>query len=282
MKKVHLPQSENEWLVSGRFEVKTKSILNNQIRLALVRAESSERSPTLVTMVGGIPRDDVRRKNLPLINKLYGNLALRLERQGISSLLYNQPGTGGSTGSWENETLLSRTKTLTELVTQIGNELGIYCHILIGTSAGAYMAVRSLAGIHVAGHQVEKLILLSPAAYPEGAEHLPYGENFRAELLKDWDKTKSPVFTDLSQFLVSGGKLMVSFFEDDDPPIPSVIQGLFLSLLKTHASKGYDVRHMIIEGVAHNFRYIFKKPNDSAVNNASIIKTTESILGFIT
>ena len=167
-------------------------------------------------------------------------------------------------------------------MTQIGNELGVFRHIIIGTSAGAYMAVRSLGGIRTLGHTIEKLILLSPAAYPEAAENLPYGTSFRAELHKDWDKAKSPIFADISSFLKDGGKLMVSFFEDDDPPIPVLIQNLFLSLLKTHADKGDAASQMIIKGVAHNFRYISRKPNDSIVNNVSILKTTEVLLGFIT
>ena len=84
----HLPQSEAEWLKTGKFEVENIAIGGKEIRCALVRGP--ENSP-LVTMVGGIPRDHERRKKLPLINKLYGHLALKILDQAESSLLYNQP-----------------------------------------------------------------------------------------------------------------------------------------------------------------------------------------------
>lgn len=94
-KRDYLPQSETEWLKTGKFRIETVKIGTKKIRCALAHSSESDR---IVVMVGGIPRDPGRREKLPLINKLYGHLAIKLLDHNISSLLYNQPGTGGSSG----------------------------------------------------------------------------------------------------------------------------------------------------------------------------------------
>src|SRR3989344_2788812 len=107
-----LPQSEVEWLATGKFRIKTILINQNQIRCALTRGPDKSR---LIIMVSGNPRDPTRRQQLPLINKLYGHLAITMLDHGINSLLYNQPATGGSSGEWKKETLHTRSKTLVSI-----------------------------------------------------------------------------------------------------------------------------------------------------------------------
>ena len=162
-------------------------------------------------MVGGIPRDPERRKNLPLINKLYGHLALKMQDQDESSLLYNQPATGGSTGEWEMETLRSRTEVLVETSRYFFDHTKASNLSLIGTSAGAYMAIRALPQFEELGIEVSKLVLLSPAAFPENIENVPYGESFSSIIRENWDVAESPAFSLLETYLKKEARFLQVF-----------------------------------------------------------------------
>ena len=251
-KRDKLYQSESDWLRTGVFQVGHKSVRGNQIRYALAGVNDCEEADLLVTMVGGIPRDPNRRDVLPLINKLYGLLAVKLADCRVASLLYNQPATGGSSGDWNNETILSRSLTLAELMLAVGEEISVRRHVVIGTSAGAYMAVRALGEVIRGGHSVTSLVLQSPAVYPEELEIIPYGDRLR-----------------------------ITFFEVDNPPIPKEIQEYFRRYVQGKSIDGASVQYAIINGVAHNFRRVTKNPSDSAVDNDSIRLTASETIEFI-
>ena len=278
-KKDKLYQSESDWLRTGVFQVGHKSVRGNQIRYALAGVNDCAEADLLVTMVGGIPRDPNRRDVLPLINKLYGLLAVRFAGCRVSSLLYNQPATGGSSGNWDDETILSRSLTLAELMLTVGEEINVRRHVVIGTSAGAYMAVRALGEVIQGGHSVTSLVLQSPAVYPEELEIVPYGDRFTSLLRSGWDITTSPIFDRLNLFIDGGGRLRITFFEVDDPPIPKEIQKYFKRYVQGKSLDGVSFQYATINGVAHNFRSITKKPSDSAVDNDSIRLTASETMG---
>lgn len=204
-----LPQSEAEWLATGKFNIETVRIGENNIRCALAKGS---KGTSLTTMVGGIPRDPKRRENLPLINKLYGHLAEKMLSVNESSLLYNQPGTGGSTGDWEKENLKTRVETLVGVADFFYKEVESSSLSIIGTSAGGYMAVKSAEELKKKGINISKLALLSPAAYPEDIEDIPYGEKFSEVNRKPWDVATSPIFPAVRKFVIEGGSVFISFF----------------------------------------------------------------------
>lgn len=171
----YLPQSESEWLATKYFQVKDLNLEGRNIRCAF--SPGAEKSQ-LVTMVGGVPRDPERRKQLPLINKLYGHLAIKLAKFNESSVMYNQPATGGSGGDWGEETLATRTKVIEGVSRYFGEQIQSNNLAIIGTSAGAYMAVRSLDSLNQNELLVKKLVLISPGFYPAEAENIPYGDLF--------------------------------------------------------------------------------------------------------
>jgi len=275
---VHLPQSEEEWLQLGKFEIEKITVEGREIRCALVRGP--EHSP-LVTMVGGIPRDPERRKKLPLINKLYGHLALKVLDQGESSLLYNQPSTGGSTGEWKEETFQSRTKVLVETSKYFYDHTSATNLSLVGTSAGAYMVVNALQQLEGLGIRVPRIALLSLAAFPKGIEDIAYGESFSRAIHEDWDISDSPVFPLLEKYVRNGGSVFMSFFEADDPPIPQHIQNFYKDFARRLSDTGADIRSTIIPGVAHNFRRIDISEGANAVDNDSIRTTTTVLANFL-
>lgn len=274
----YLPQSEAEWLKTGKFEIEKVRIHEREIRCALVRGP--EHSP-LITMVGGIPRDLERRKNLPLINKLYGHLALKMQDQHESSLLYNQPATGGSTGEWEKETFHSRTEILVELSKHFLDDTKTTNLSLVGTSAGAYMAIRALHQFEKLGIIVPKLALISPAAFPESIENIPYGESFSNIIRESWDVTESPAFSLLETYLKKGGSVFMSFFEADDPPIPQHIQSFYKNFAERLASEGTDITSTTIPDVAHNFRRIGVSEGGNVVDNDSVRATATMLADFL-
>ncbi|MFH1837956.1 MAG: hypothetical protein ABH808_00435 [Candidatus Kuenenbacteria bacterium] len=275
----YLPQSEVEWLETNKFNIEMIEIKGHQIRCALTHGTEGER---LVTMVGGIPRDPERCKKLPLINKLYGHLALKLLDHNESSLLYNQPATGGSNGEWEVETFQSRIDVLTELVNHFHKRIMSFDHSLIGASAGAYMAVEALEQLQIQGLKISKLILLSPAAYPKNIEHIPYGQEFTDSIRKPWKIEESPVFSKLEKYVRSGGSAYITFFEIDDPPIPYQIQKYYEDLAKRLSAEGGNIIVTIIPGVTHNFRKINLEVDKNIVNNDSIRTTANQFIDFLT
>jgi pimeloyl-ACP methyl ester carboxylesterase len=232
-------------------------------------------------MVGGIPRDPIRRSKLPLINKLYGLMATKLVDHGINSVLYNQPGTGGSSGDWDSETIDSRSKTLVGLIKHVGKVTKCSKHTLVGSSAGAYMAVRATDLLKDTKNKIDTLLLISPAAYPLLIESIPYGENFSKLIREPWDVVNSPVFNRLERFVSEGGSLLISFFEADDPPIPILIQHCYCAFARKMISQNHDVRVIMIPSVAHNFRRIKTAKSGNVVDNDSIRSTTEEFIRFI-
>lgn len=277
-KKEVLPQSEKEWLKTGKFIISSTTILGNQIRYALT---NSAETSLLVTMVGGIPRDPERRKKLPLINKLYGLMAVRLVDCNANSLLYNQPATGESSGNWDYETINTRSDTLANLIKYIGRSFGCKNHVIVGSSAGAYMAVKSLDVIKKSKNAVGKLILISPAAYPLEIEEVPYGNEFTKIICTPWDVARSPIFNRLEHFVKGGGSLLISFFESDDPPIPNYIQQYYCEFARKLIAQKYDVQLVTIPGVKHNFRRINSSDHNNIVDNASIRATADKFLDFM-
>lgn len=273
-----MPQTEADWLENDLFLVQTVGINTIPIRCATVQGAQCKR---LVTMIGGIPRESDRQRNLPLVNKLYGHLALALQPLSISSLLYNQPATGGSGGNWDTETLQSRTEALAALVKHFQTQLGTIENALIGSSSGAYMAVGAIEKIQAGGGEVTRLILLSPAAYPEKIERVPYGVEFTQILREPWDIATSPVFARLERFVKDGGKVLKCFFEVDDPPIPRYIQEYYQNLLRewSHGSNGISV--MIIPGVAHNFQKLQRRKRENTVDEDSVRLTAKKFLEFL-
>lgn len=273
--KVRIPQSEAEWIQTGQFETGFIQVFDRKIRYAATVVPNHTR---VVTMVGGIPKDVSRRENLPLINKLYGLLALELTRVGIKSVLYNQPATGQSGGRWEEETLHTRASVLTELVNHFSARSGTK-HTIIGSSAGAYMALQTLEMLEE--QTVNKLVLLSPAAYPGCVETVPYGPNFTAAISSNWPVAESPVFARIEEYVVGGGNLFLSFFEADDPPIPQPIQAHFRTIASRLANNGGAVQSTTILGVGHNFRRIIVKKNQNLIDNQAVVRTVETLLQFI-
>lgn len=273
-----LPQSEEGWLESGQFKVDDVIVNDTSVRVASVYADEPKR---LVVMSGGIPRDEARREKLPLINKLYGHLGILLAGEGSSSLLYNQPGTGRSGGEFNAITFADRISVLASLAVSAAGAQGLDEVALIGMSAGSYMACRAAEAIQESGVRVGALVLQSPAAYPISIESMTYGRDFTDTLSCEWDIFSSPVFDAMRKMASDDTKVIVSFFEKDDPPIPAAIQDAYAQAIDELSSQGHAARLHTIYGVEHNFRRMGSDHGGNVVDNDAIRETAQVIKDFI-
>lgn len=278
-----LPQSQKDWLATGRFNLESADVAGHTIRTAIVESAPQAERAGLVVMVGGIPRNEEVRRRLPTINKLYAKLALNLAEHGYTSLLYNQPGTGESTGDFEDITFGERIKTLIELTDQYASVHDQKSVNLVGMSAGSYMAARAVDDLTARGIEVASLVMQSPAAYPEHIEDLPYGDEFTEVLRSGWNPRESRVFDDINRYVRHRGRLAISFFQNDTPPIPQHIQDLFNESAERLAHRGGDVTQITYRGVEHNFRRIGHDPNSNrqVVDDRSVFGAAEILTDVI-
>ena len=278
-----LPQSQNDWLATGKFDLQDVDVAGHTLRTAVVSREEDVPSAGLVVMVGGIPRDTEARLRLPTINKLYAKIALNLASEGYTSILYNQPGTGKSGGDFEEITFGERIKALIELTDLYATKQATADVDLIGMSAGSYMAARAVGDIATRGLNVKGLILQSPAAYPEQVEDLPYNDKFTAVIRSDWNPEDSPIFSDVNKYVREGGKLAMSFFQDDSPPIPQLIQALFNQMGEELTEQGGDVTQFSYRGVAHNFRRLDhnQKKHHNVIDDRSVSAAAEILTDVV-
>lgn len=270
-----MPQTEADWLDTGRFEMEPKTVAGHDVMTALASPAISGVDPSLVITVGGIPRDPVRREKLPTINKLYAQLSLNVADSGHYGLMYNQPGTGKSSGDFETITFGEHIKTLVELSDEVAAGLGINKIHLVGTSAGSYMAARAVEDIQERGLEIRSLVLQSPPAFPEAVEDVPYGPEFSELIRTPWEVSDSPVFKDIRRFARFGGKICLLYFQGDDPPIPGHIQTKYHDTIWELGQKGADVTSLSCNGVAHNFIKLNNNPASrrNAVDDASVYGT---------
>jgi pimeloyl-ACP methyl ester carboxylesterase len=277
-----LPQSQNDWLATGNFNLEFIDVAGHTLRTAVVERQPDTQDNGLVVMAGGIPRDHEVRQRLPTINKLYAKLALNLASDGFTSVLYNQPGTGESTGDFDEITFGERIKALVELTDHYAEAHETAKVSIVGTSAGAYMAARALDDISARGLNINSLVLQSPAAYPEHVEDLPYDERFTEAIRSDWDARESLVFGDIERYVRARGRLAIAFFQEDDPPIPRHIQDLFADTAQHIADAG-DITQITYRGVAHNFRRIGHdaKSKRHIIDDRSVFAAADMLADFI-
>ena len=111
MPKQHFPQTQDQWLNTGKFSMEKTEV--GEFELATALCLPKDEMQGVVIMSGGIPRD--RNRKTPTINKQYGQAALNLAEKGFLSVLYNQPGTGDSSGDFESISFNDRIDTLSGL-----------------------------------------------------------------------------------------------------------------------------------------------------------------------
>ena len=81
--------------------------------------------------------------------------------------------------------------------------------------------------------------------------------------------------------MTSGGSVLISFFESDNPPIPQKIQEYYKQFAQRLSDNGGVISVTTIPGVAHNFRRIGVAEGKNVVDNDSIRATATLIKDFL-
>ncbi len=102
------------------------------------------------------------------------------------------------------------------------------------------------------GDTLDNLVLVAPAAYPAGAEQVPFGTAF-SEIIRNPDKdlTTSPAFKAVKKY---NGSVIVAY-DDQDPVIDTVVQDTYR---KRAMQNG---RVLTVEGVGHELLSNTSNPN---------------------
>jgi pimeloyl-ACP methyl ester carboxylesterase len=153
----------------------------------------SGRPPTMISFHGTGAATDRRR-----VRYLFDYLA----GQGISSMCFDFSGHGESTGSMHEATLNLRLKEARAAATLLGDGRP---RAIIGSSMGGYLAAVLAPILHA-----DILVLICPAAYPNAAMDLKFGEDFYTVAREPGAYIGSPAFEALAGFrgslLIIGGR----------------------------------------------------------------------------
>ncbi|MBJ9977465.1 alpha/beta hydrolase [Pseudomonas sp. S75] len=153
-----------------------------------------ERAPPLF-VVGGA-RSDFTRLN-PLL--------YRLQRQGIGSLTANLSGHSlASEPGAEGASLAINLDEAQRFVQHLSGR----CRTLLGHSLGAAIALKLAAQLP----QIDKLVLICPAVYPDAAHTEPFGPAFSAAIRQPWAFLDCDSYAFLRQF---NGRVLLVIGEYD-------------------------------------------------------------------
>ncbi len=260
-----LPRGDEQWLETGYFNPVEKLDIITEKRSYEIETvtTNAEKTNPLLIISKGIPRTKKQRKELFLINKFSGLLAVKMMPL-FRSIIYNQPCTGGSAGFWCLDTINTRKNILIELIKHYHQ--GRSDNVLVGTSLGAYIIAAALPDLKKIDLLPKKIILISPPAFPEEIEEVPYGKEFTAILKKFSKFDQSPIFERIEWFLKNkDSKIIITFSEYDHPTIPFMVQNQFFEKFFDHKQASM----IVFRGVGHSF----KEPHNFLEKNEKTIIT---------
>lgn len=166
----------------------------------------------------------------------------------IASVAFDCIGHGETGGDLATSSLGSRTRQAEAVLDALP---GTQRLAVVGTSMGAYNAIRLLATRHV-----ESLVLVVPGVYTPAAYETPFGSKFSALIRQErsWDQTDAWAL--LAQFR---GRLLVIAAEED-AVIPAEIP---MRLVQSAVQASWRKLH-VVPGAAHNrlFSLLEERPDD--------------------
>ncbi len=268
-----IPANETAWLALDGVREVFEEVGGNTVSCGVFEPSSDRPAKDIAVFVGGVPRSEERRSQLPVVNKFFGYVAAGLAVRNTVGISFNWPGIGRSQGMDILDTSIDdRCDFLEQFTHHLMKQYNAERISFIGASMGAYCA--ALTADRLDSDLLKKMAFLSPAAYPVTAHHLPYNKGFGDELRTPWEPLDSPIHSTL---LATESPTLIGFSEYDDPPIPMPIQKMFQILTTINP----NVEYHTIKGVYHNFR---RTPEDSAgnaVDNASVRQFGDVLIEFL-
>jgi len=166
----------------------------------------------------------------------FAALRSALQERGFGSTAFDCIGHGETGGAVHESSLGSRTRQAEAV---IDASPGVVPRAVIGTSMGAYNAVKLLATM-----PLEALVLVVPGVYTPDAYELPFDAGFTAVIRRErsWDNTDA--WSILEKFT---GRLLVIAAEHDTVIPPEIPERLFQSARKSCWRKLH-----VVAGAKHN------------------------------
>jgi pimeloyl-ACP methyl ester carboxylesterase len=207
---------------------------------ALLRCDSLAAASPLQTLLIHGAGASVRGRFAPLRGVLHAHR--------IASVAFDCIGHGETGGDLACSSLGSRTRQAEAVLDALP---GTGRLAVVGTSMGAYNAIRLLATRHI-----ESLVLVVPGVYTPAAYEIPFGREFSALIRQErsWDQTDAWAL--LAQFR---GRLLVIAAENDDV-IPAEIPS---RLVQSAVQASWRKLH-VVPGAVHNrlFSMLAERPDD--------------------
>jgi pimeloyl-ACP methyl ester carboxylesterase len=194
----------------------------------LTRPEFSGSELPAVLLIGGIPRDAHNTDKRPFeYHPFFGVLARHLARRGRLSLAMNPAGMGLSEGDTHSSSISERIRDWTAATEYVRTlpETDPQRVSIVGCSMGGHIALRLLEVLPGLGIEVDKLVLISPAAYTAEAEEAHFNEELNAVLRAagSLDPTRLPTVDLLRGY---GGRVLLTYAEHE-LPVPPRIRELY-------------------------------------------------------
>ncbi len=188
----------------------------------------------------------------------YSKLRELLSKQDFSSCGFDYIGHGKTGGFLEGSSLRERTETTLEVIKQVG----FIPQTIIGSSMGAYTAIRLLENF-----EVKNLILFVPAIYSDESYTIPFGTDFKNAISKPNAWMNSRVWGLLESFR---GKLLIVTAAKDKVVLPEIVDKLFDSASSSTASELYTV-----DGASHSFTRFLNE------NDKQLLGLVNKIVNFL-
>jgi pimeloyl-ACP methyl ester carboxylesterase len=171
-----------------------------------------------------------------------------LHDQRIASVAFDCIGHGETGGDLARSSLGSRTRQAEAVLDALPSAQRL---AVVGTSMGAYNAIRLLAM-----RPIESLVLVVPGVYTPAAYEIPFGSEFSALIRQErsWDQTDAWAL--LAQYK---GRLLVIAAENDEVIPAEIPSRLVLSAVQASWRKLH-----VVPGAAHNrlFSLLEERPDD--------------------
>lgn len=232
----------------------------------LVRPESENGLMPAVLTIGGIPPNSHNTDSRPFdFHPFFGVVGAEIAKHHAYAMGLNPAGMGHSEGDTWDESLQTRidswaaaAKWLVENTNTDPARLRI-----IGSSMGAHVALRLVEKLAADGITVDRLALISPAAYSSEAEDISFRVGWKN--LPKSDPEDSPAIKALDDF---NGKLLMSFVKDDKPVAP--VQPTFE---KRYSKVDVAYAH---PNIGHGFKV------DGAYDEPTMAEASQTISRFLT
>lgn len=239
-----------------------------------------EQAHGVVVSAYGVPRGTENDKSY-----VPDRFAPYIAEAGFIATAHSPEGLGRSGGDTGELTLAKRTAEVVAVAERAAREHVGLPLCLYGSSMGAHLVIKAAHQLAEQGIEVDDLIIVSPAAYPDEAEQATFGEPFKAAITGA-HQNGHETFGVLKILEVFPGRVVLAWAEGDPvekggPLYPNII-AWFDEVMERRAAAGRRDLRIVVPGVEHSFRIEGKGIEESPASLAAYRSFCERFGSFIT